>query len=224
MEYLIEHTELTEKVYQLLKKMILDRDFAGGQRLDLNDLSRKMKISRTPLKDAVNRLVTDGLVEVKPRSGTFVTEVTVDHIEEVMEIRLMIELWCMSHLTGDKIRSLADSLSTILVKGQKVLDTQPFAFQDYVEIDVQFHIEIVKANGNPRMLQQYRSLNSFLNVSRIYSLQSYDTSMAGHLQHKKVIEALQRGDLAEASSRLEGHLKSSRTQMVKRLRDEGGVL
>ncbi|MBP1964950.1 DNA-binding GntR family transcriptional regulator [Paenibacillus aceris] len=220
----LEHTELSEKVYQLVKKMILNREFVGGQRLDLKDLSQKMNISRTPLKDAVNRLVREGLMEVKPRSGTFVATVKVSDIEEISEIRLMIEQWCVSHLTQLKAQKLVLQLENIIEQFTNTLHVKPFPFHSFLELDVSFHTEIVQAGGNPRMLEQYKSVNSFLHASRIYYFQSYDRSVAGHEEHLSIIQALKRYDLKEACAKLEEHIMTSKLSMIDYLQQNGGGL
>lgn len=222
--YEIEHTELSEKVYNLLKKMILNREFIGGQRLDLNDLSQKMNISRTPLKDAVNRLVLEGLMEVKPRSGTFVTSLKISDIEEVSEIRLMIEQWCVSHLTELKTQKLVKTLEEILEKFKETLGVKPFPFESFLELDVRFHHEIVQTGDNQRMVEQYRSINSFLHASRIYFFQSYERSFSGHDEHIAIVQALKRYDLQEASQKIEDHITTSKINMIANLHENGGVL
>ncbi|MCJ8011542.1 GntR family transcriptional regulator [Paenibacillus sp. KQZ6P-2] len=220
----LEHTELSEKVYQLLKKMILNREFVGGQRLDLRDLALKMNISRTPLKEAVNRLVLEGLMEVKPRSGTFVTTLAITDIDQVTEIRLMIEKWCVSHLTPPKAQELAMTLERILENADAPLTADPFDFQGFLELDVKFHIEIVKIGGNPRMLEHYKSLNSFLHAARVFFFQSSDRSDAGHVEHKNIVDAIKRFDLQEASTKLEEHILKSQSIMIEILKNSGGVL
>ncbi|NOU88401.1 FCD domain-containing protein [Paenibacillus sp. LMG 31460] len=222
--YELEHTELSEKVYHLLKKMILNREFIGGQRLDLNDLSQKMNISRTPLKDAVNRLVLEGLMEVKPRSGTFVTSLKKSDIEEVSEIRLMIEQWCVSHLTEFKAQKLVNTLEEILEDFKGTLAVTPFPFESFLELDIRFHNEIVQAADNHRMLEQYRSINSFLYAARIYFFQSYERSISGHDEHNAFVQALKRNDIKDACAKLEEHIKNSKINMIDHLTENGGVL
>ncbi|MBN8638206.1 MAG: GntR family transcriptional regulator, partial [Anaerolineae bacterium] len=65
---------LNDVVYHLLRERILTRGFVPGERLDLDDLATRLQISRTPLKDALNRLTVEGLIEIQPRRGTFVTK------------------------------------------------------------------------------------------------------------------------------------------------------
>src|SRR5699024_2026409 len=99
----IKHIDLSNKVYDILKKMIFERQFSGGQKLDLNSLSKDMNISRTPLKDAINLLERDGLVEVYPRKGSYVKKLEVKDIVNMMEMRQMMEKWAIEHLSEKDI-------------------------------------------------------------------------------------------------------------------------
>src|SRR5699024_5933299 len=109
----IKHTDLSVKVYEILKRMIFKRQFKGGQKLDLNSLSEKMNISRTPLKEAINQLRNDGLVEVYPRRGTYVKKVTIKDIVNMMEMRLMMEKWAINHYNDIKIKEVIIDLEQV---------------------------------------------------------------------------------------------------------------
>lgn len=224
-DYQLDHIELNEKVYRLLKKMILNREFVGGQRLDLKDLSKKMNISRTPLKDAVNRLAAEGLIEVKSRSGTFVTSLTIRNITEIMEIRLMIENWCVSQLSKQDAKQLAKRLRGLLEKFSTTLNTKPFHYQDYLNFDVLYHSEIVQTNGNHLMLEKYKSLNCFLHFSRIYYYyQSFERSLTGYHEHEEFVDALEKYNLNDACTKLSEHLSYSKANMIHLLQENGGAL
>jgi len=220
----IEHTELSEKVYQVLKKMILNREFVGGQKLDLNELSQQMKISRTPLKDAVNRLVAEGLMEVKPRSGTFVTQIRSDDIKHIMEMRLMIELWCVSSLGEQSVGMLAKQLRANIRRSGKLLAEADYSYEGFLEIDVEFHTAIVASAQNPKMMEVYKSLNSFLKISRVFYFKSYERSLLGQEEHEQIVTCLEEGNLDLSKEALKAHIESSRLVMVSLLEENGGSI
>jgi DNA-binding GntR family transcriptional regulator len=220
----IEHTEITEKVYRVLKQMILNRDFVGGQKLNLNELSAKMQISRTPLKDAINRLVSEGLIEVKARSGTFVTKITADDIKHVMEMRAMIELWCIARLNGHMASVLADKLKPIVHESSKLLADTNFSYEGYVELDVAFHEAIVATSQNPKVLETYRSLNSFLKISRVFYFKSQERSQMGQWEHEEIVGCLERFELESAKTKLNEHIEKSKHIMIRLLEENGGSI
>ena len=78
----ITRRNINDEVYEILKDKIAERLFLPGQRLDLGKIESQMGISRTPLKDALNRLAAEGMVEIRPRKGTFVSNPSTVKISE----------------------------------------------------------------------------------------------------------------------------------------------
>ena len=90
---MLDLSPLNERVYQLLLRRILSGEAAPGGRLDAEELSQTLGVSRTPVKDALTRLCAEGLVEITPRRGTRVTALTRRDIQELHDVRRMIELY-----------------------------------------------------------------------------------------------------------------------------------
>lgn len=219
----VEHTELADKVYGVLKAKILSQEFAGGQRLNLADLASQLRVSRTPLKDAVNRLAVEGYVEVRPRSGTFVREVGTEAARELMDARLMIELWSVSHLDPDRARRLAGGLAPIAERSRRVVEGRRFSYDAFLELDVAFHTTLVEALGNRRILEGYKSLNGFLQISRVFHSQNRGRSLEGQGEHERIVERLATGDVAGAVTAVRTHLELSLAAMLAVLDREGGA-
>jgi len=220
----IEHKEVSDKVYEIMKEKILRREFKGGDKLDLNVLSEQMKISRTPLKDAITRLAAERLVEVKPRSGTFVSRVTSQDIEQIMDIRLMIELWALSRLNPDSCAELYAHLEQILKQSQQIIDDGPFSIVKFLECDAEFHRTIVKFSGNPRLVEMYDAVNCFIQITRIFYYRNAEDAVSSHRFHSNVAKFIGENNLPEALKRLEAHLTDSREKMVNILNDIGGYV
>ena len=90
---MLDTSPLNERVYQLLLDRILSATLSPGQRVDSEELSRDLGVSRTPIKDALARLSAEGLIEIRPRRGTLVAKPTRRDAEELHEMRLMIETY-----------------------------------------------------------------------------------------------------------------------------------
>lgn len=220
----IEHIEITEKVYRALKQMILNREFCGGQKLDLNILATQMKISRTPLKDAINRLVSDGLVEVKPRSGTFITQITSEDIRYIMELRIMTELWSLSKLTPESARILADSLKQNVELSRRTVELDPFSYEEFLDLDIGFHQKIVQVCDNPKIFEQYMSGNNFLKFARVFYFKSKERSFKGQMEHEEIHTHIGLFQLEEAKTQLLIHLENSMKTMIDLLEENGGSI
>ena len=78
----IETPNLSESVYEILRRLIINGDFEPGQRLHLTELENSLQVSRTPLKTALKRLELEGMVTIHARRGTFIAETNLSKLEE----------------------------------------------------------------------------------------------------------------------------------------------
>src|SRR5690554_1198871 len=88
----IKTERVTDTVYQLLRERIIEGVFEPGTKINVDEIARQLDVSRTPVHEALSLLAVDGLVEVKPRRGTFVSELTLRDYEETLDIRRSLEL------------------------------------------------------------------------------------------------------------------------------------
>ena len=117
----LSHANINQKVYEILRDRILSKQFAPGQRLNVRAIGAQLGVSRTPLKDALNRLAAEGLVEIRPRSGTYVTAPSLADIEELLDVRRLLEVYAIEkaiHRVGEpelaQIRDLVTQLDGLV--------------------------------------------------------------------------------------------------------------
>ena len=96
----LPRSRASDSVFDILRENILGRGFRPGDRLDVRALADQLGVSATPVKDAVTRLAAEGLVEIRPRSGTFVAELAADAVAETFEIRRALECLAAEHVVG----------------------------------------------------------------------------------------------------------------------------
>ena len=87
----LKRQRATDEVYQALRQSILGHLFAPGQRLQVEEIASKLGVSLTPVRHAIQQLATEGLIEIRPRSGTFIAQLTARDIEETSDIRCALE-------------------------------------------------------------------------------------------------------------------------------------
>ncbi|MBI1790714.1 MAG: GntR family transcriptional regulator, partial [Acidobacteria bacterium] len=78
----LNRARATDEVYDALRQAVLSHLFQPGERLQVGEISAKLGVSPTPVRHAIQRLASEGLIEIRPRSGTFVASLTVPDIEE----------------------------------------------------------------------------------------------------------------------------------------------
>lgn len=143
-------------MYKELKNAILKGALAPGQKLNIFELAEQFNVSRTPVKEAFNRLHLEGLLVIKPRKGTYVAEIDVKKIMEVFDARLLFETWAaqigvMQAKDEDiqVLRGLCDEMDVYY-------NAETFDYISFNELDTQFHYCIVKMGNNQSILDLYK--------------------------------------------------------------------
>ncbi|HWL22668.1 MAG TPA: GntR family transcriptional regulator, partial [Ureibacillus sp.] len=93
MNNIIETSALATQVYRVLRGEIISGVFAPGEKLDINQLAEKFGVSRSPVKEAINQLVHESLIEILPRKGTYITQLRYKDCMEALDARFMVETW-----------------------------------------------------------------------------------------------------------------------------------
>lgn len=215
----IAQTRLTQTVYKLLRERIANHDFAAGERLQLDVLATQLGVSRTPVREALNQLAAEGLIEIRPRHGTFVAQVDKDTVSELYQVRLVIDTsvgkLLAQRLTNRQIRTLAGLLDRLvsLVKGETYVD-----YGAYLEADRAFHSAIVHMLGNRRLSAIYDEINLPLWLVRAQADAGTPRDARESLaEHRAILDALESRDPDAASAAMAAHIESS-------LRGQHGVL
>lgn len=212
---------ISEVIYQMLRERILRYDFAPGERLDLNEIETSLKVSRTPLKDALKRLEAEGLVEILARRGTFVTGISAESLDEAYKIRSAFELYvalCLfKYLTpADMIffRQLRRQMADVI---QSAADDWQQPMQAYLVYDQQLHERFVACGGTPRMLQLFQQANVHQQVARVLPRYCREDFDAIHFEHEQIFDALESRSPDLLNEILFNHLENSRMRALKNL-------
>jgi GntR family transcriptional regulator, rspAB operon transcriptional repressor len=203
---IIESRHLKDEAYRTIKSAILQLNFRPGDAVMEGKLARSLRISKTPVRNALVRLEQEGLVETRPFRGTFVTPLTVRNIREIFQVRRVLEELAMQLVlmssppgTADRLLALVDEAPAQLHAGQ--LEASFDAIRD-------FHEELVRLSGNEWLIKVYGTFADHLSRIR---------NVCGHIpgrveksasEHRAIVDALARGDHEEGGARLGLHLDS----------------
>lgn len=210
----IQRSRLADQAYELLKERILTRQLLPGQRLSVPAIAEELGLSRSPVREAVQRLVQEGLGTERPHSGAVVASADLPALIDLYQVRAELE--------GLSSELAARAGDAHLVRDLEVVQDQHEAAHasgvrsQMIRADVDFHARILSAAGNPeltRMLEPvlHRMLLGMLEADRDWPVQA----MA---EHRDIIAALRAGD-AEASRRhMVAHVLRVRTDMQNKLR------
>lgn len=216
----IRHQNMADAVYESLREAIFSRDFAPGQRVNVDALRHQLGVSRTPLKDALKRLAMEGLIRIVPRQGTFVTELRADEMAEVCDVRCVLELYAVEQgiprLTAEQLARLqahVEGLRDTLAADGSCADHLAF-----VAHDQGFHRVIVEAAGNRKLQELYEALNVHIQVARVYYMDPDKRIEQVGREHQAILRAYQARDVAAAKEAVAEHLKTAKAATLERLR------
>lgn len=207
----IVQTRLTQTIYALLRDKIASHDYAPGERLRLDALAIQLGVSRTPVRDALNQLAAEGLVEIRPRHGTFVARVDPETVAELYQMRLMIDTSVGKLLARRLAPGQLRTLGRLLDKLVKLVDGDTYVdFGAYLECDRAFHSAIVRLLGNSRLTALYEEINLPLWLVRAQqNAGAPHDARASLAEHQAILRALAAHDPGAAAEAMAAHIESS---------------
>ncbi len=221
---LIDVSNINEKVYNFIKTNIINYNYPPGYNLNLGQLSELLGVSPTPIKDALFRLAGEGLVEIAPRKGTYVKDVTLEDIHEILKVRVILETAAVEAITAgltDEQLSLFTGLYEQMIS-VRVGENDVASYKAYMERDSEFHLLFFQILGNQRLLNIYRNLNAHIQIVRFRLLDRRGKNVTTDQEHERILEALRERDPGKTKEAVRQHLLSlDRALTVLRSRDAG---
>jgi DNA-binding GntR family transcriptional regulator len=216
---------LLEVAYNALKSDIARNVLKQGQKINIKDLSERYGISETPLKQALNRLVSEELVVSIPRKGMRVREVKFEEIAELFEIRYMFETFfiqkILSHIRknppvlGEFRAILKEHENTI----KKVSDIKEY-YKNYA-VDKKFHQLYMRCVENRVVEKQYNSLRIHGYIDYVYQKQEMGQMVTGMEEHKLIYMDLEAQDAQALAKDIKKHIENVKIRIYKILIEAG---
>jgi DNA-binding GntR family transcriptional regulator len=198
------HSRRSEQLRETIQERIATGFYQPGSRLDECELANEFGVSRTPVREALIQLSFYGLIDMRPRLGAIVTEITPLKLCEMFEVMAELEAMCarlaarrMSKDDRDKI------LSTLLACEESLVSGDPDAF--YVENE-RFHLAIYSASHNSFLIEKVTELQKRLCAYRRLQLRVRDRLKTANQEHAAVVEAIVAGDGEKAAELLRKHV------------------
>ncbi len=222
----LERTDLTEQTYQVLKEKILLRQITPGERIAVDEVARGLGVSRTPVTDALKRLAGEGLVDILPRRGTFVSGLTAREVDEWFDIRLMIELHAAERLLEraeacNFLRSVEDPMERMR---RSVRQDSYDDYMTFMEGDRDFHHLLVSSMGNEHLTRIYTNLNVHIQVARAHHLNSVEDPSQVQEEHDAILAAFESQDSESVRRALTRHIINVKRRILELLEARGGSL
>ena len=210
-----DYLPLRDVVFNTLREAILTGELEPGERLMEIKLAEKLGVSRTPIREAIRMLQIEGLVNITPRKGTVVAEISKDDLKNVLEVRkvlekLAVELACMK-ITEEEILGLKENLKEFSTAIKKKNPSE------IAKIVVAFHDIIYKSTRNTRLIQIMFNIREQMYRYRLEYIKDQDTRETVVRDHEKLIEAIVNKDVENAKNIIVGHIHHQEITIMKNM-------
>ena len=192
---------LNEQIYEVLRDEILAQKISFGEKLVNKDLQNKFGVSSTPIRDAINRLYMDGLVDEISKTGAKIINFDLKFATEINEF---ICILCtsaveLSYQRGEKVK-IVEILEKIIEKQKKVKNEEEYFQQDYM-----FHKTFFDFSDNIFLKETYKRYNVLRFLLSKYAYEKYSNKEAAISQHGEILEAYRKGEIQKAKDKMTEH-------------------
>lgn len=210
-----EYLPLRDVVFQTLRNAILKGELQPGERLMEIQLAQRLGVSRTPVREAIRKLELEGLAIMIPRRGAIVADITIQDLEDVLEVRAALEELAVQnacdYITEDQIKELKK------VSGDFKRNLEGENLLECVEADMRFHEIIYGATGNKRLQQILTNLREQMYRYRLEYLKDKRMHKLLIEEHDTIRRAIKKKDKVKAGNAMRVHISNQKDSMVKTL-------
>ena len=206
--------DLTKQAFRYIRDEIIQGKLDGRQHLTESYFAERFGISKSPVREALNRLESEGLITIVPRRGAFVAQLSVHDIEEIFELREALEvLVAKDAVLNEKIlkRMRAAVVSAKQYREQNDKNS-------YIRADATFHTTLAEASSNSRLKKILENMRNQMLIVRTRTFEL--TSHTSVKQHLDILAALEQGNRDLAADLMAEHIRTVRARLVSHLRQQ----
>ena len=214
-----EYLPLRDVVFNTLRDAILTGKLVPGERLMENQLAEKLGVSRTPVREALRMLELENLVELVPRKGAQVLDMSEKDITNILEVRSALEGLATSLACKKMTKEDLQQLKNMEADFEKAVADNDV--EHFVDIDEDFHDLIFAATENDKLINIFRNLRIQLYRYRMAQAKNNETSMSTIVaHHRSIIRAIENHDAEEGASIAQGHIKYQTESILRFVRNK----
>lgn len=204
----MEHLSLKESAYNIIKDKLLSLEFEPGSRIREDLLAHEISMSRTPVREAINQLSAEGLVNNIPRKGIFVIQLSPQEISNLLDIREALEILsiknCIKQIDQDQLNVL---------EGIQKEFAEAIAQDNYKKcnaLDSLFHLEIAKISNNKKLIEFLAEIEDFMHIARDIEKKTNpkQKNELTYQEHKVILEAIKNKDTEKAKMAIRTNIRT----------------
>lgn len=213
----IMRKNLSDEVYDVLKEMIITGKLEPGEKLPEEELTKKLGVSRTPIRQAISALAQDNLVDMISRRGAFVAKLSRQDITEIYDIRMALEGLAVRlsvHYLSDRDLS---KMTRVLEQAEAALEKYP---EQAIDADLMIHEMIAKNCGNLRLQELIWELRDQMHSFRILEGHQQEVMPKVMKERWDILKAIKLRDPDEAERATIRHIKGVKERRLAQLSDK----
>lgn len=197
----------TPQIYQLIRQSIIDFDLFPGSRITETELADQFNVSRTPIREALQRLEVEGLVNIRAKQGCFIRPVDTETISNYYDVRIAIEAMAIElackHMPKEDIQALADYWNPRNFK-------EDLDYSNHIQqVEESFHVKLAEGSGNPILAQYLNDINNHIRVIRRLGFPDKKSVRETYNEHFEICSLVLAKKTNEAKKAITKHIRKS---------------
>lgn len=206
---------LKDRAYEALKTLILQEVFPSGSFLSERQLVARLDMSKTPIRAALERLESEGLVSVSPQQGILVREISVHEVVDIFDVRIALEQFAMQRLAGTLSLDQQAEIEKNLKAQEHALKMGDVSV--FTDLDAAFHLMLCSFLGNREVVHVMRRLRDRLYRIALQVLRhDVDRIRTSYEEHREIFVMLMKSDGQRASDLVGAHLAYGKQVLISR--------
>ncbi|MFC4776639.1 GntR family transcriptional regulator [Paenibacillus sp. GCM10023252] len=210
---------MRQEVYNYLLEAIISGQLEPGKQLDEKEISESLGVSRTPLREALNRLAQEGIVNEIPYRGNFVKQFSAKDIKDLYEVRKNLEVMAVRSAVLRMTEAEAEEISALVRLTAEAQEAKNMA--DFASYDAQFHEKLALYAGNQVLYQMLASMGSQIKIVRSLANKSDKVVKQTQFDREHILGAIATRNPDAAAQFMEAHIDHVMKEVIERLGHEG---
>lgn len=209
----IRRSRLADQAYEVLKDRILTQQLLPGQRLSVPAIAEELQLSRSPVREAVQRLVQEGLGSERPHQGAVVASADLRSLVDLYVVRATLEGLSAELAAGADVASLVTDLEEIQREHENAYADGAGA--TVIRADMRFHARILQASGNAELIKVVGPILQRMSLAMLAGEQTWPAHALA--EHRAVIDAFKQSDAGGARTAMIAHIQRVRSDLRAKL-------
>jgi DNA-binding GntR family transcriptional regulator len=216
-----ERKYLRDIIFEKLQQAIFSGKFKSGDRITEKEIAEQLKVSRTPVREALYRLASTGLIKIIPHRGFIISRWSSKEIKDVIELRIALEVFAVKLAIQRILPNEIDELKTLVVKMEKAVKKEDMMKASH--LNSLFHDKIILASKNKELFEVMEPIKNKIHHFRIISIFTPNRLERSLKEHEEILNALINKDDELAQKLMAQHIQEVGLIIEKKLKEKENI-